>query len=56
MTVRELINELLDCNMDDEIKTYVQDPHEGEHGKSEGYLFDIIRVNKGGHPEIEFFD
>lgn len=46
MTVRELINKLLDCDIDEEIKLQLPEEHESEHdGLCSGYLFDIQRVD-----------
>lgn len=57
MTVRELIECLLDCEMDSEVKIYLRKPHKDEFGEIEGFLFDIYNINK--HPgltELEFSD
>ena len=45
MKVRELINQLLDCKMDDVVLLYLKEPHKDEHGESSGYLFNIESVD-----------
>lgn len=58
MTVRELIECLLNCAMDSEVKIYLRKPHKDEFvGEIEGFLYDIDNINK--HPgltELEFSD
>ena len=55
MKVRELINALLDCNMDDNILLFLNEPHEDEYGKCSGYLFNIDSVD-AKRAEILFTD
>ncbi len=44
MTVRELINGLLDCNMDAEVKLFLNEPFTDENGDCNGYLFNINNI------------
>ena len=55
MKVRELINQLLDCKMDDDILLFSKEPHEDEHGRCSGYLFNIDSVDTK-RAEIVFKD
>ena len=45
MTVRELINGLLDCNMDAEVKLFLNEPFTDENGDCNGYLFNINKIH-----------
>ena len=60
MTVRELINELLDNDMNKEVCLYLNEPHTDNTGKVSGYIFKIDKVNS--YPsyqngvELEFTD
>lgn len=57
MTVRELINELLNCNMDKEVKLWLDEPHDdGFGGTTNGYLFGIDDVCNRSYAEIKFTD
>jgi hypothetical protein len=56
MTKGELIKALVDDNhpMNKEICAFAPIPHEDEHGRSEGYIFKIIGIDKrDGDIEID---
>ena len=53
MTVRELINKLLDEPMDREVLLYYEKEHIDEFGVSSGYTFHVDDVRNG---EIMFTD
>ena len=46
MTARELINELLNCDMDKDVELFMDKPHEDEYGHTSGYVFDIQEVQR----------
>lgn len=58
MTVRELINELLNMPMDAEVSISVDEEHLDEHGEQcAGYVFDLKEINKyDNRVEITFDD
>lgn len=45
MTVKELIIKLLEEDMDTLVELSIDEPHQSEHGKCEGYVFDIDSVD-----------
>lgn len=45
MIVKELINKLLECSMDDEVMLYYEKEHTDEHGICNGYCFNIDSVD-----------
>ena len=54
MTVKELINILLDYNMDAEIKAGTKERHIDERGNEcSGYMFDIYRVARFNKDLVE---
>lgn len=56
MTARDLINELLDCKLDEEIGLYINEPHIDNYGhECVGYWFGIVKVDKDRNL-IEFKD
>ena len=57
MTVKELITELLNENMDNEVQLSIDKVHYNEHGRCEGYTFDIDSVvHEYGGCVIKFTD
>ena len=59
MTVKELINKLLETHMDNEAMIYLQDKHidEEQRVRVSGYLFDIKEVHfTNGITEIAYDD
>ena len=58
MTVKELINELLVCNMDAEVKLFLNEPHTIDTMQdSDGYLFSIDTIKRYEYDvELEFKD
>lgn len=57
MTVKELIIKLLDYKMDSEVSLSIDEPHQDEHGKIEGYVFDIDSIEyEYGAVMIKFND
>ena len=58
MTVRELINNLLNYDMDKEVMIYLNEPHTDEYNTTiSGYEFHIKKINKFSDIiEIEFLD
>lgn len=58
MTVRELINELLDYPMGAEVRLHISKEHRDEYGiQSSGIVFEIDNVDSwGSRPLINFTD
>ena len=57
MTVKELICRLLEEDMNNEVQLSIDDPHYDEHGRCEGYVFDIDSVShEYGGCMIKFTD
>lgn len=59
MTIKNLIKKLLDLemNLNSEIVLTIKDPHETEHGKVNGYMFNIDDVGQWSSlAEIVFTD
>lgn len=57
MTVKELIYKLLEEDMNAEVQLSIDEPHQDEHGKVQGYVFDIDSVShEFGGCMIKFTD
>ena len=57
MTVKELIIKLLEEDMDTIVQLSIDEPHQSEHGKCEGYVFDIDSIEyEYGAVMIKFTD
>ena len=57
MTVKELIIKLLEEDMDTEVQLTIDEVHYDEHGRCEGYVFDIASVvHEYGGCMIKFND
>ena len=58
MTVRALINALLDCPMDSEVDLFLREPSKNKQGEDvTGYIFKIDSINSNGKfTELEFHD
>ena len=54
MTVRDLITQLLDCNMDSEVLLCDDVEFEGEHGKMSGSVYGITKVDTSGYVFLRF--
>lgn len=57
ITVRDLITELIKHDMDTGVCLTIDEPHQSEHGKCEGYVFDIDSIEyEYGAVMIKFTD
>ena len=57
ITVRELIAELIKHDMDTDVCLSIDAPHQSEHGKVQGYVFDINSIEyEYGAVMIKFKD
>ena len=54
MTVRELIIQLFNCNMDSEVFLCDSVEFEGEHGKMSGSVYDITGIDTDGYVFLNF--
>ena len=54
MIVRELITQLLDCNMDSEVLLCDDVAFEDEHGKVSGSVYDITGINTSIYVSLNF--
>ena len=54
MTVRDLITQLLDCNMDSEVLLCDDVEFEGQHGKVSGSVYRITKIDTSGYVFLRF--